>query len=205
MPNTRELVSTYIGAFSSIEAVNESPTQGSPWGTNVGIHPAELGKCVFVSPQGGGAAAAYQKVQLDSGATSASTAGAVTAGELAYCKNKASYIVTNDSRFAVGGQTTTGWQNEVAGVFTNAVTAGNNTFVKQRGNFATVKIASGSPNIGDWLISDTSTTGAQGKVIAANSSAGATSLPAIQPLGKFAASGSSVTSGSVDLDIPQIP
>jgi len=65
-----------------------------------------------------------QKVQLDTGATSATPVGAQAAGMLAYWKDRVAGIVTTDQRFAP--QNIQG----VAGVFTCAVTPGNQTFIK---------------------------------------------------------------------------
>ncbi len=88
----------------------------------------ELG-CAFNDQNTGGA---YLRVQLDSGATSATPVGAVAAGQLAYWKNQTTpggtsgssnppALVTNDPRFADLGPTAA--PNRVAGVFQLAVTA----------------------------------------------------------------------------------
>lgn len=202
MANIRVIQSPYIGPFANVEAVfeNASSTQ-----TGVGIHVGELGGRVELTQTGSGTKE-YQKVQIDSGATAAAASGAPTTGELVYWKNKSTYTVTNDSRFAVGGQTSNGWRNEVAGVLvtpqttltTNVGLAGY-LWVQQKGNCPTVKIASGSPNPGDQLQSDTSTTAAQGLIAAANTQT------TVQALGKFTTVGTTVTVAPVDLDIPGIP
>lgn len=200
MPNIRIIQSPYIGPFSNVEAVVEAST-----GSGVGIHVGELGGRVELTQTGAGTKE-YQKVQLDSGAVAASAAGAPTTNQLLYWKNKQTYTVTNDSRFAIGGQTTHGWRNEVAGVLvqpqaalTTAIGLAPYIWVQQKGNCAAVKIASGSPNPGDQLISDTSATLAQGLIVAANTA------PLTQSLGKFTTVGSSVVVAAVDLDIPGIP
>jgi len=200
MANIRVIQSPYIGPFSNIEAVVESSS-----GSGVGIHVGELGGRVELTQTGVGTKE-YQKVQLDSGAVAATPAGAPTTNQLLYWKNKQTYTVTNDSRVAVGGQTTHGWRNEVAGVLVSpqaALTAAIGTapyiWVQQKGNCAAVKIVSGSPNPGDQLISDTSATAAQGLVVAANTA------PLTQSLGKFTTVGASVVVAPVDLDIPGIP
>lgn len=110
----------------------------------------------------------YQRVQLDSGATSAAPSGAVAANQLAYWKDKGSYLVTNDVRFADGGTalTNSGFRNFVAGIFRLAATAGNYIDVLQRGHDIGVK-TTGSPAVGDFLVSDTSTTAAQAATVTA--------------------------------------
>lgn len=201
MANIRVIQSPYIGPFSNIEAVSESST-----GSGVGIHVGELGGRVELTQTGTGTKE-YQKVQLDSGATAAAASGTPTLGELVYWKNKASYIVTNDSRFAIGGQTTHGWRNEVAGVLVTPtatlatrVGLGDYIWVQQKGNNAVVKITSGSPNPGDKLISDTSATAAQGLIVPAGNAA-----PVVMELGRFTTVGTTVTVAPVDLDVPGIP
>lgn len=208
MPNIRVIQSPYIGPFSNVEAVAESSTS-----TGVGIHLGELGGRVELTQTGSGTKE-YQKVQLDSGAVAASPAGAPTTGELVYWKlngpggatGKSKYLVTTDSSQAVGGSTTHGWRNEVAGVLvTPQATLTANLglapfiWIQQKGNCATVKIASGSPNPGDTLISDTSATASQGLI------ATASTAPVVVPLGHFTTAATSVTTAPVDLDIPGIP
>jgi hypothetical protein len=201
MANIRVIQSPYIGPFSNIENVIESST-----GSGVGIHVGELGGRVELTQTGVGTKE-YQKVQLDSGAVAAAASGAPTLGEMVYWKDKSKYLVTNDSRFAVGGQTTNGWRNEVAGIIVTP-TASLATFaglapyiwVQQKGNNTAVKITSSSPNPGDKLISDTSTTAAQGLIVTAGAAA-----PVVMELGRFSLAQTTVTSAAVDLDIPGIP
>jgi len=202
MANIRVIQSPYIGPFSNIEAVFESALT-----SGVGIHTGELGGRVELTQTGAGTKE-YQKVQLDSGAVAATPAGAPTTNQLLYWKNKQAYIVTNDSRFAIGGQPSgaVGFQNEVAGVLvTPQATLTANIgipgyiWVQQKGNCAAVKIASGSPNPGDQLTANNSATAAQGLVTATGTA------PLTQSLGKFTTVGSSVVVAPVDLDIPGIP
>lgn len=103
--------------------------QGTPNLTNAPspyYAPGELG-CAFNDQNTGGA---YLRVQLDSGATSATPVGAVAVGQLAYWKNQTSpgggsqntsppALVTNDPRFCDLGPTAA--PNRVAGVFQLAV------------------------------------------------------------------------------------
>jgi len=114
---------------------------------------------------------AYQRVRLDSGVTSSSSAGLVAANQLAYWKDKANYLVTNDVNQvnAPYGQalTNSGFRNFVAGIFrSSTLTSGNFIDILQRGRAINVK-TTGSPAIGDFLVSDTSTTTAQAATVTA--------------------------------------
>ena len=109
-------------------------------------------------------------VQLDSGATSATATGVVAAGQIAFWKDKSTYLVTNNAPQAnavnapAGGWGNAGNQtldarNFVAGVFQSAVTAGNFCIILQRTDQKAgfnVKI-SGTPNAGDLLVPNTGT------------------------------------------------
>lgn len=184
MPANRVVESAYLGPFASYDKVNEAAP---------GYKPGELG--IRVADYYGNE---WQKVQLDSGATSATGVGIVAVGQVAYWKDKSKYLVTNNFLAAVG--TTTGARNEIAGVFQVAVTAGNQCFVQQKGRSVNaVKIASASPNTGDWLVGDNTASSAQMAVVAI------ATAPTVQPLGKAAAAGTTVTTIAADLDIPGIP
>ena len=140
----------------------------------------------------------WQLVQLDSGATAATGVGVVAAGQAAYWKDKSTYLVTNNFLQAVG--TTTGARNEVAGVFQTAVTAGNYCFVQQKGRSVNaIKLASSSPNIGDWIVADNTGSTAQFAIVAI------ATAPTVRSYGLAAAAGSSVTTIAADLDVPGIP
>ena len=79
--------------------------------------PGELG-CVFSDQNTGGV---YLRAQLDSGATSATSVGAVVAGQLAYWKDRSKAIVTNDKNQCDQGPSAA--VNRVAGIFQTAVSA----------------------------------------------------------------------------------
>ena len=79
--------------------------------------PGEIG-CAFNDQNTGNT---YLRALLDSGATSANTVGVVAAGQLAFWKNQAQSIVTNDKNQCDVGPS--GAINRVAGVFQTAVTA----------------------------------------------------------------------------------
>ncbi len=94
--------------------------QGTPAQTNSPtpfFAPGEIG-CAFNDQSSGGS---YLRVKLDSGASSATTVGAVAAGQLAFWKDQAAGIVTNDKNQCDVGPS--GAINRVAGIFQLAVTA----------------------------------------------------------------------------------
>lgn len=84
--------------------------------------PGEMG-CAFQDPNTNNT---YLRVFLDSGATSATTVGAVAAGQLAFWKDRSNNLVTNDPNFNDTG-TAASCVNRVAGVFQTAVTAAPGT------------------------------------------------------------------------------
>jgi hypothetical protein len=92
--------------------------QGTPDKTNAPT-PAyangEIG-CAFNDQTTGGS---YLRVRLDSGATSATAVGAVAAGQLAFWKDQANALVTNDKNQCDVGPS--GAINRVAGIFQLAV------------------------------------------------------------------------------------
>jgi hypothetical protein len=140
----------------------------------------------------------YQRIVLDSGATAATPTGVVAANQLAYWKDKANYIVTNDSRQAMGGgaAANAAFRNFVAGVFRTAVTAGYVADVVQRGQAISV-VSDGNGAIGDTAVCDTSTTTCRVTAVTAGTAPTAESLGIIR-----AAAANSVI--SVDLDIPNV-
>ena len=114
----------------------------------------------------------YKLVQLDSGATSGPTVGVVAINQLAYWKDKAAYLVTNDAKFAGAGPITAGVTNFpagttgaasagnfVAGVFRGSVTAGNYCFILQRGQKVPV-VGSATFATGEMVFGKSSSTAA---------------------------------------------
>jgi len=142
------------------DTTNISPTDF----LGMGGQPGQLGTRFQATP----ANRAYQRVKLDSGATAATSVGVVAANELAYWKDKANYLVTNDVAQAQGGAgaSNSAFRNFVAGIFRTAVTAGNYCDVLQAGLAISVK-TTGSPAVGDTLVSDTSTSAAQAAAVTA--------------------------------------
>lgn len=154
------------------------------------VRPGQIGQAYDLNDR------AYQYCQLDSGATAAANA-APAATQFLYWKDRSQYIVTNDSRFGLRGGVAASFRNNVAGVLRNAATPGRGIFVLQRGRAIVVKEA-GSGAGGMLLVSDTSTTAAQGLGVAINTAAPAQLLGVIT-----VATAAGVC--TADIDIPNIP
>ncbi len=153
--------------------------------------PGELGT-PFVAGQKG-----YQLVQLDSGATAATSVGVVAANQAAYWKDKSAYLVTNDAKQALGGAATNSFVNEIAGVFRSAVTAGNITAILQSGT-ALVKDGGNTFAVGQTVVGEADSTAAAFDSVAV----GTASTYNRVGTARGAATGGFV---SVDLVIPSIP
>jgi hypothetical protein len=98
--------------------------QGTPDKTNSPTPfyaPGEIGSAFNDQSTGG----SYLRVRLDSGATSATGIGAVAAGQLAFWKDRANNLVTNDKAQCDAGPS--GAINRVAGIFQLAVTTAPGT------------------------------------------------------------------------------
>lgn len=110
--------------------------------------PGELGKAYDVNDR------TYQRVKLDSGVSASNTVGVVAANQLAFWKDRANYLVTNDKRVAEGGSLgTNAFANSVAGIFRSAVTSGYYCDILVRGR----NIAVSDTNdvaVGETLIAD---------------------------------------------------
>lgn len=144
MPSGRIDQTMYVAGGSSIEALNVSTL----------YKPGELGSQIQLGGK------AYQLVQLDSGATSATNGGTPVCGHVAFWKNRASYLVTNDKAQAEGGNSTS-----ACGVFvsltsgaagTAAATAGNYCVIQQRGTHVGV-LTQGSAAAAGQLLCATAT------------------------------------------------
>lgn len=190
MPNTNRQQTLYVST-GNFDTVNDSATYSatkadSPMGLNF---QGQLGMAADVLDR------AYQYVQLDSGATSATAVGVVAANQLAFWKDRSQYLVTNDKAQADLGPTN--YFNSVAGIFRNAVTAGNYTFILQRGRKILVT-SDGSGAVGDYAVAK------QAVSTAAVTNVAAGTAPVSQTVGVIAAvaSGGNIT---VDVDIPNIP
>lgn len=189
MPNVNRIISPYLGGTGNpdtyVEQTSAVPGAFSPYAGG------DLGTAYDTNDK------AYQKVTLDSGATSATPTGAVAANQLAYWKDRSNYVVTNDSRFALFANTALSFRNNVAGLFRSAVPAGANCFVLQRGRNVSVKEV-GSATPGMQLVASTSTTAADALGVAINTAAPCT------PLG-VVITATSGTTCTADFDMPNIP
>lgn len=185
MPHARTIQTIHIGQRSSIRSMNE---QTDP-------RPGELGGHIMVR----GSDEEYQKIQLDSGAVAATPTGVVAAGQLAYWKSKGpNYIVTNDFRVAIGGESasTNNKRNAVAGVFTAAMTAGYFGVIQVGGNYPTVVTDGGNDGkAGDYVIA--SATSAQADAMAAGTA------PTNTTIGKGAGA-EAASAWSVDLNVERV-
>lgn len=195
MPSGRIDQSLYVGPYQSIEQIN----------TTTLYKPGELGSQVQIGSR------AYQLVQLDSGATSATTAGAVLHGSLAFWKDMSKYLVTNDKVQAQGGNTNA--RNMVAGVFLPATfgaaagqpgpTPGNYCVIQQRGPHVGVKQDNGTAAAGQFQIPYTAATAGVDTVTVGTA-------PIVPPVGKATAATSAVTTGYTPIwlggyDLVEVP
>lgn len=130
-----------------------------------------------------------QKVVIDSGATAATPQGIVAIAQVAFWKDKANYIVTNDNRFANGGVGDA--RNFRAGVFMAANTAGYYGFICVAGKAIPVKCTS-SPTGGETLVANTGTN-ADSVAVAAGTS------PTCKPIG-IAVAAKSGSTVATDVD-----
>jgi|WetSurMetagenome_2_1015567.scaffolds.fasta_scaffold01234_3 hypothetical protein len=185
MPNTNRDQTMYVQT-------------GNPdtWKMETLQRPGELGKAYDVNDR------AYQRVKLDSGATAANTVGVVAANQLAFWKDRANYLVTNDKRQALLGGVANSFMNNVAGVFRSAVTAGYYCDILIRGRNTALSVATADEAAmlgGAMIIADVTADTASADGVAV----GGTSTP-YQRLGYVrTASTSNVAYG--DIDIANIP
>jgi hypothetical protein len=185
------------------DTTNIAPTDfglpATPTSVGMGGQPGSLG----IRFEAGFANRAYQRVQLDSGCTASTSVGVVAANMLAYWKDKANYIVTNDVNQANAALmqgvawSNNGFRNMVAGIFrSSSLTPGNFIDILQRGRSISVK-TTGSPVQGDFLVSDTSTSAAQAATVTAGTA------PTCKTIGVVVgATVSNVT--PCDVDIPEV-
>lgn len=169
-------------------------TTGNPDTTNDATlyAPGELGT-VFDYPAKGGPT--YQRVQLDSGATSATPTGAVAANDVLFWKSRVNKIVTNDSRFAIGNGTANAWRNQVAGIARVAGTAGYYIDILKTGNSINVR-SDGNGGVGQSAIANSSATLAGVIPIAVGTA------PTYQVVGVYRSD--SGTTAVIDVDIANI-
>ena len=139
----------------------------------------------------------YQLVKVDSGCTASTGTGVVAANQLAFWKDRSQYLVTNNSPQALFGVVADSYRNNVAGIFRNAVTAGNYTHILIRGRNIAVKEA-GSATQGMLLVANTSSVAADSLGIAVNTAATNQLLGVVR-------TATVTTTCYADVDIPNIP
>jgi hypothetical protein len=179
MPNVNRTISPFIGGSGNPDTYVEL----NPYA------PGDLGTAYDYNDK------TYQRVVCDSGATSATPTGLVAANQLAFWKDRANYVVTNDSRMALFNNVADSFRNNVAGVFRSAVPPGASCFVLIRGRNIPVKASAGTA--GQLMTANTGTAAdASGTAIG--------TAPQYEVLGVAIGS---VASGNVatDFDIPNIP
>lgn len=178
MPNANRLTSPFIGSGNPDTYVETIPYAAG-----------EIGNVYDWNDR------TYQKVMCDSGATSATPTGAVAANQVAFWKDRANYIVTNDSRMALLNNVADSFRNNVAGVFRSAVPAGATCFVLQRGRNIAVKASAGTA--GQTMTANTGT----------SADASGTAIGTASPYQSLGVATGTATGGNVtvNFDMPNIP
>lgn len=152
-------------AYGRLDPTLYVGTGGNPEAINVATlyKPGELGSQIQVNNR------AYQLVQLDSGATSSTSAGTPVCGHLAFWKNRSTHVVTNNKAQAENPGSAAG-ASSIAGVFcsltsgaagTASITAGNYGCIQQRGTHVGVLSGGNTAVAGDQLTSDVASATAQ--------------------------------------------
>lgn len=159
---------------------------------NPSFKPGELGEIVNLNND------TWQKVVVDSGATASTPTGIVAQGEVAFWKNKATFTVTNDPRFAWNSGSNP--QNAVAGMFQAAAAAGEETAILLRGRGSALAASGGTWTEGNWVIANS------------GSAADFTTVTAAGPqtylvcgIVRGARGGTTAGHAAVDFDLPQVP
>lgn len=148
--------------------------------------PGELG-CAFNDQNTGGT---YLRVIMDSGATASTSIGVPATGQLAYWKDQANAIVTNDKNQCDAGPS--GAINRVAGVVQLAVTPGNYCDLVIRK--LAYPVATQSALIGAQATADTTANTARLVY-----TTGVNTAPVSQVVGVFASS--TITNGLCPVDV----
>lgn len=193
MPNTNRDQTMYIptGNPDTWSAAGPSATDAASYHN---LRLGEVGKAYDFNDR------SYQRVQLDSGCTASTPVGVVAANQLAFWKDRSTYKVTNDKRFALLGGVANSFANNVAGVFRSAVTAGYYCDILQRGYNIPVTATAGL-TAGEQVVADVtaSTAYADGPV-----NVGTAITYQILGVCKTSSTGAAGTA-YVDFDIPNIP
>jgi hypothetical protein len=217
MTNTRQYWTPYLGPFSSVETFHQGAGAGTGFGQFPGLFDAGMAGAKVIETQSGAGSKQYQLCQIDSGATSATPAGAIAQGQVMYWKDRTRYQVTNDSRFSdavILGTPAAGAAqavSAVAGVLVTPTTgagaalAGDFVYLQQQGQCTVLLVggASGPGVTGDWLIPNPSATVPQAKIVAQASTPGATLIG--QVLNQIPLGATTGTLSNANLQLPGIP
>ena len=180
MPNTNRDQTMYVQT-------------GNPdtWSQATLTRPGELGKAYDANDR------AYQRVKLDSGVSASNTVGVVAANQLAFWKDRAQYIVTNDKRFALMNGVANSFGNNVAGIFRSAVPSGYYCDILIRGRNIPVAAVAGVDG-GESVIADVTADTASADSVAVGTAV------TYQKLGVVRTNVAD-SIAYVDIDIPNIP
>jgi|SRR5215831_3553408 len=208
MPSDRVIESAYLGPFTNVEAFHQNLLGSAQMGFAALYQPGAAGTRVVLTETGTGSKE-YQLCQIDSGATSATPTGAITQGQLMYWKNRATYTVTNDSRFSDAGSAAAvrNQVQPVAGVLVTTTTGstavaaqpGDWVYLQTRGQCAVILSQQASPAVYDFAIPNNSATVPR----ISNSAVG--TAPGDTLVGRYLSATVTNNVALVDLQIPTIP
>lgn len=190
MPNSNTQPGIWLGPFGTPDEVHISVAD---WDSVAGQR-GQLGMVHEWNSR------TYQRVKLDSGATSATPTGAVAANQLAFWRYQGDstvqpYTVTNDRRFAMNlTEATNAYANFVAGVFRVAAAAGEYVDILVKGSNIACADGGNSFAAGELIFAELDSAAAVNRV-------GVGTYPSYLALGRArgAASGGAV---NCDIDIP---
>lgn len=187
MPNNFGIIGPYIPTRNPDDLALALPAPGTP-GNYEDFAPGEKGSSFKYADR------TYGIVVCDSGATSATPTGAVTANQLAFWKDYRKRLVTNDMRMCVSPSDPSSC---VAGVFRKTLIAAHGAggtlmaIVQQAKGIA---VAAGTTAVGP-IVADT--TAGQARVVTV------TGTRPVIGFARVADSGGSVS--NADIDIPRLP
>ena len=192
MPNSNRQQTIWLGPFSNPDEVHISVAD---WDSAAGQR-GQLGMVHEYNNR------TYQRVKLDSGATSATPTGAVAANDLAFWRYKGDstvqpYTVTNDRRFAMNlTEATAAYANFVAGIFRVAASAGEYVDILVKGSNIACADGGNTFAAGETVFAELDSAAAVNRTAVGT-------MPSYLTLGiaRGAASGGNV---NVDIDIPNM-
>ena len=161
-----------------------------------GGQPGDLGQAFDANTR------AYQRVKLDSGATSATPSGAPAANDILFWKDKVNYLVTNDRRTAQGfSGGNDGYRNNPAGILRFTPTAAQiaaESYIDVCQRATAISVASSASGAdGSRAVVEA---GANNYAVAVTAGTAVT----VMPIGTYRAA-AVANVASMDIDIPNIP